>query len=201
MAVDIIGVGVGRTGTNSLKLALNQLGLGPCHHMELVVKNMDVQVPLWSEALKGNANWSAIYDGFNSAVDWPTAGFFRELLKEYPKAKFILTERTPESWADSFGSTIYKLLQGADQAPEQMQDWLKMANDVVIKSGFPQGSDREALMKGFIAHNKAVRAVIPEEQLLVYQVKEGWRLFVSFLMCLCLMRNFHVQIIVRNFGN
>ena len=118
MAINIIGVGVGRTGTYTLKLAINQLGFGPCHHMEEVLKNMDVQVSFWSETLKGNTNWSSIYDGFNSAVDWPTAGFYRELIKEYPTAKFILTERSPESWADSFGSTIYKLVEGRDEAPE-----------------------------------------------------------------------------------
>lgn len=181
MAISIIGVGVGRTGTYSLRLALNQLGYGPCHHMEEVLKNMDIQVPLWSETLKGNTNWSTIYNGFKSAVDWPTAGFFRELIKEYPTAKFILTERNPENWADSFGSTIYKLLGGRDKAPEKMQDWLKMANEVITKTGFPEGLDREGLMNGFIAHNKAVREIIPEEQLLIFQVKDGWEPLCKFL--------------------
>lgn len=181
MAINIIGVGVGRTGTYTLKLAINQLGCGPCHHMEEVLKNMDVQVSLWSEALKGNTNWSALYEGFNSAVDWPTAGFYRELIKEYPTAKFILTERSPESWADSFGSTIYKLVEGRDKAPEKMQDWLKMVNEVLTKTGFPDGLDRDGLIKGFIAHNKAVREVIPEEQLLIFQVKDGWEPLCKFL--------------------
>ena len=181
MAISIIGVGVGRTGTYSLRMAINQLGFGPCHHMEEVLKNMDVQVPLWSEALKGNANWSSIYKGFESAVDWPTAGFFRELIKEYPTAKFILTERNPENWADSFGSTIYKLIEGKDKAPEKMRDWLEMANAVITKTGFPQGLDREGLINGFITHNKAVRETIPEEQLLVFQVKEGWEPLCKFL--------------------
>jgi hypothetical protein len=149
--------------------------------MEEVLKNMDVQVPLWSEALKGNANWSSIYTGFESAVDWPTAGFFRELIKEYPTAKFILTERNPENWADSFGSTIYKLIEGKDKAPEKMRDWLEMANAVITKTGFPQGLDREGLINGFMAHNKAVRETIPEEQLLVFQVKEGWEPLCKFL--------------------
>lgn len=181
MAISIIGVGVGRTGTYSLRMGINQLGFGPCHHMEEVLKNMDVQVPLWSEALQGNANWSSIYKGFESAVDWPTAGFFRDLIKEYPKAKFILTERNPENWADSFGSTIYKLIEGKDKAPEKMRDWLEMANAVITKTGFPQGLDREGLINGFIAHNKAVRETIPEEQLLVFQVKEGWEPLCKFL--------------------
>ena len=181
MAIKIIGAGVGRTGTYTLKLAINQLGYGPCHHMEEVLKNMDVQVSLWSEAIKGNTNWSAIYDGFNSAVDWPTAGFYRELIKEYPTAKFILTERSPESWADSFGSTIYKLVGGRDKAPEKMHNWLNMVNKVLIKTGFPDGLDRDGLIKGFIAHNKAVRETIPEEQLLIFQVKDGWEPLCKFL--------------------
>jgi len=181
MSINIIGTGVGRTGTYSLKLAINQLGFGPCHHMEAVLQDAVAQVPLWSEALKGNANWSAIYNSFESAVDWPTAGFFRELLKEYPTAKFILTERSPENWADSFGSTIYKLVEGRDKAPEKMQDWLEMVNEVLTKTGFPQGLDRDGLMNGFIAHNKAVRAAIPEEQLLIFQVKDGWEPLCKFL--------------------
>ena len=181
MAINIIGVGVGRTGTYSLKSAINHLGFGPCFHMEEVLKNMDLQVPLWSDALKGNANWSAIYNGFESAVDWPTAGFFRELIKEYPTAKFILTERSPENWADSFGSTIYKLVEGRDKAPEKMHDWLNMVNEVLAKTGFPDGLDREGLINGFIAHNKAVRDVIPEEQLLIFQVKDGWEPLCKFL--------------------
>src|SRR5436190_15849029 len=89
----VIGAGVGRTGTFSLKLALNRLGLGPCHHMEAVMQNMPVQVPHWAAALAGRADWGAIYAGFGSAVDWPTAAFFRELVKAYPSAKFILTHR------------------------------------------------------------------------------------------------------------
>ena len=181
MGISIIGAGVGRTGTYSLRLAINHLGFGPCHHMEEVLKNMDVQVPLWSEALKGNSNWGSIYKGFKSAVDWPTAGFFRELIKQYPTAKFILTERNPENWADSFGSTIYKLIEGKDKAPEKMHDWLNMANAVITKTGFPLGLDREGLINGFMAHNKAVREIIPEEQLLVFQVKEGWEPLCKFL--------------------
>lgn len=181
MAIKIIGVGVGRTGTFSLRLAINQLGFGPCHHMEEVLKNLDGQVPLWMEALKGNADFKTIYAGFNSTVDWPTAGFFRELIKEYPKAKYILTERSPENWADSFGSTIYKLLQAKDQAPDKVKDWLNMASGVIAKSGFPEGLDRDGLIKGFIAHNNAVKETIPADQLLVFQVKDGWEPICEFL--------------------
>lgn len=181
MAISVIGAGVGRTGTYSLKLAINQLGLGPCHHMEEVLMNMPVQVPLWSAALRGRPDWEAIYDGYGSAVDWPTACFFRELLKAYPTAKFILTHRSPESWADSFGETIYTLLAGRDQAPPEMKDWLDMATGVVVRTGFPEGLDRDALIKAFNAHNDAVKDTIPAKQLLVYQIKDGWAPLCEFL--------------------
>ena len=181
MALKVIGAGVGRTGTYSLKLAINQLGFGPCHHMEEVLHNMPVHVPLWSAAVAGKPDWSQIYDGYESAVDWPTACFFRELVKEYPSAKFVLTQRDPERWADSFGSTIYKLLAGRDQAPEEMRAWLDMANDVIAKTGFPPNLDRDGLIEAFIAHNDAVKEAIPASQLLVFEVKQGWEPLCKFL--------------------
>ena len=181
MGLKVIGAGVGRTGTYSLKLAINQLEFGPCHHMEEVLHNMPVQVPLWSAAAAGAPEWSQIYDGYESAVDWPTACFYRELLREYPSAKFILTERDPERWADSFGATIYKLLAGRDEAPPEMRAWLDMAGDVIAKTGFPPGLDRNALVDAFIAHTDAVKETIPASQLLVFEVRQGWEPLCNFL--------------------
>lgn len=181
MTIKVFGAGVGRTGTYSLKLAINQLGLGPCHHMEAVLHNMSVQVPLWSAAVDGRPDWQAIYDGFESAVDWPTAGFFRELIEVYPSARFVLTLRDPERWADSFGATIYKLIAERDQGPPEMKAWLEMAAGVISKTGFPEGLDRDGVVRGFEAHNEAVKAAIPASQLLVYQVKQGWGPLCEFL--------------------
>ncbi len=181
MTVQVIGCGVGRTGTFSLKLALNQLGVGPCHHMEAVVKNKSEQVPLWSEALKGNADWPAIYDGFSSAVDWPTAAFFRELSAAYPSAKFVLTVRSPESWVESFSATIYQLISKREKAPDDMQAWMDMCIGVIGKSGIPLGLEKAGLREAFIAHNEAVQAAIPQDRLLTFQVKEGWQPLCDFL--------------------
>ena len=173
--MQVIGSGVGRTGTYSLRLAINQLGFGPCFHMEDVGQNIPLQVPLWNAALKGEADWQSIYDGFSSAVDWPTAGFFRELIAVYPAARFVLTVRSPESWADSFSHTIYRLLAGRDLVPPDLRDWLQMTVDVIAKTGFPLGLDRDALAEAFVAHNEAVKAAIPSDQLLVFEVRHGWR--------------------------
>jgi len=148
--MQIIGTGVGRTGTYSLKLAVNQLGFGPCHHMEEVLLNMPVQLPLWSAALRGEPDWPAIFHGYQSAVDWPTAGFFRELFAAYPTARFVLTHRSPDTWADSFGETIYKVAASRDQAPPEKRDWLEMAAGVIARTGFPDGLDRAALIQEYL---------------------------------------------------
>ncbi|MFC1605255.1 sulfotransferase family protein [Pseudomonadota bacterium] len=181
MTMHVIGAGVGRTGTYSLKLALNQLGVGPCHHMDEVLHHMPVQVPLWSAAAAGEPVWAQIYAGYRSAVDWPTACFFRELAQAFPSAKFVLTQRDPERWADSFGATIYTLLAGRDQAPPEMHAWLDMAGAVIARTGFPAGLDQAGLKEAFIAHNEAVKATIPASRLLVFEVKQGWEPLCEFL--------------------
>ena len=181
MAMHVIGAGVGRTGTLSLRLAINRLGFGPCHHMEEVIRDVPEQVRLWTAALNGHPDWNATYKGFESAVDWPTAAFYSELVDVYPSAKFVLTHRDPEDWADSFGATIYKLVEERDKAPPVMKDFLAMCYGVVARTGFPAGLNRDALIVAFTAHNEAVKRSVPADRLLVYQVKEGWGPLSKFL--------------------
>ena len=179
--MQVIGLGVGRTGTLSLKLALERLGYAPCHHMLEVEENMGSQVPLWTAALDGRPDWEAIYRGYASADDWPTAGFAQELIVAYPEAQFILTTRSPESWAESFSQTIGKLLLERDRFPVEVQDWLGMVVRVVTKTGFPPGLSVPELMAAFTAHNEAVMAALPPDRLLVFHVREGWAPLCDFL--------------------
>jgi hypothetical protein len=110
MALSIIGVGYGRTGTMSLKLALEELGYGPCHLMEDVFKNPP-QVPTWRAAIAGEpVDWDQVYDGYSATTDWPGAGFSKELADHFPDAKIILTARHVDSWWESYSNTIMKYL-------------------------------------------------------------------------------------------
>lgn len=181
MSLQVIGAGLGRTGTYSLKKAIERLGFGPCHHMEEVIHHMATQMPLWTTAVKGSPDWPAIYNGYASADDWPTAAFYRELNAFYPNAKFILTVRSSESWVASFSDTIYKLMAGRAHAPAKMQPWFDMATGMMIKSGFPDGMNAAELAKAFNAHAEAVKAAIPADRLLTYEVKEGWGPLCAFL--------------------
>jgi hypothetical protein len=114
-------------------------------------------------------------------VDWPTAGFSRELAAAYPAAKFILTIRSPESWVDSFSQTIYPFVTERERIKAEMLPWIDMAARVIEKTGFVNGLDSAGLRYAFDAHNEAVKATIPTRQLLVYQVKDGWEPLCAFL--------------------
>lgn len=181
VSLKVIGAGVGRTGTRSLKLALEHLGLGPCHHMEEVLADQPTQVPLWAAAATGYPDWTKIFEGYESAVDWPTAGFVRELSAAYPSAKVVLTHRSPESWEQSYSGTINQFLTGAAPVPPPMQPWLDMSLAVIAKTGFTPSLDAAGLRKAFIAHNEAIKAAIPSDRLLVYEIKDGWEPLCAFL--------------------
>lgn len=181
MSLTVIGAGVGRTGTYSLKVALERLGFGPCHHMESVLENPPHHVPLWAAAARGAPDWNSAYAGFASAVDWPTASFWRELAAANPAAKFVLTVRDTESWIGSFSQTIQQLMAGRDKAPPHMLPFLDMAEAVLGKAGFFAAQDQAALAKAFNAHTEAVTAGLPANRLLVYEVAQGWPPLCAFL--------------------
>ncbi|WP_439619596.1 sulfotransferase family protein [Hyphomonas sp.] len=180
MTLSVFSAGFGRTGTMSLKLALEQLGQGRCHHMIEVIENGAVQVPLWNDALAGNPDFGAIYDGYSSAVDWPSAAFWKELAAAYPDAKIILSTRSAESWHDSISETILATVWAPEKWPAQAVDWFRMVTKVLERS-FGEAKDRDSLIAVFNAHEAAVKAAIPSERLLVHSAKDGWEPLCAFL--------------------
>ena len=103
MPLKVIGAGLGRTGTLSLKVALERLGFDKCYHMTEVIAHPD-HVPVWEAAGRGEpVDWEALFRGYRATVDWPGCNFYREFLARYPDAKVILTVRDPERWYDSAG--------------------------------------------------------------------------------------------------
>ena len=98
MNLKIVGAGFGRTGTLSMKSALEILGFGPCHHMMEVFGKPD-HIALWQDAADGKqVDWEAVFEGYNSAVDWPVCTFWEQLAEQYPASKVILTLRDPVSY-------------------------------------------------------------------------------------------------------
>jgi hypothetical protein len=183
MSLAVIGAGLGRTGTLSLKLALETLGLGPCHHMEEVMKHPE-QIPIWHAAGRGQAvDWAALLKEYRSTVDWPSAQFWRELAARFPEAKVLLTVRDRARWYESFSKTIMTLMSAREAAPnDTMKAIFDMAKDTIIQRAFDGRLDDPAhVMACFDRHNAAVKAAIPPERLLVYEVAQGWEPLCRFL--------------------
>ncbi|HEX5377637.1 MAG TPA: sulfotransferase [Phenylobacterium sp.] len=176
MTLKVIGAGFGRTGTMSLKLALDQLGFGPCYHMVEVFKNP--QAPgWWIDAADGHPDWEKIFDGYASTVDWPNATFYAELADAYPDAKVILTERDPEARFASTQATIFR----RDPPPDSDVPFDQMLRKVIGRLFDHRMHDHDHLIEVFRRHNAEVRRRIPADRLLVYQVAQGWDPLCAFL--------------------
>tara|TARA_R110000787_G_scaffold110809_8_gene219548 strand:+ start:3791 stop:4417 length:627 start_codon:yes stop_codon:yes gene_type:complete len=180
MTLSVISAGFGRTGTMSLKLALEELGLGPCHHMIEVIHNGEAQVPLWNAALAGKPDYAAIYDGYKSAVDWPTAAFWQDVAETYPEARIILSTRSAESWYSSISETILATVWAPETWPPQATEWFTMVSKV-LKRSFGDAREKDELIATFHAHEANVKATVPPERLLVHSAKDGWEPLCAFL--------------------
>ena len=113
MALKVIGSGFGRTGTMSTKLALEQLGFSPCHHMVEVMGNPE-QPAHWHAIGRGeDVDWEDVFNGYAAQVDWPGAAVWHETSIAFPDAKVIHTERPEEEWWASFSVTIGKFFSVA----------------------------------------------------------------------------------------
>lgn len=175
MTLKVIGAGFGRTGTLSLKLALEQLGFGPCYHMVEVFKNPQA-ARWWIEAADGRPDWAKIYEGYNSTVDWPNATFWAELADAYPDAKVILTVRDPEAWFRSTQATIF-----AAPPPAEVGDFGEMYDKVIARLFDRRMHDHDHVIDVYQRHNEEVQRRIAPERLLVYEVAEGWGPLCAFL--------------------
>ena len=183
MALQIVGAALGRTGTNSLKLALEQLGFEPCHHM-YEVRDHPEQLPYWQAAARGELpDWDQVFADYKSCVDWPSARYWREISAHYPDAKVLLTLRDAESWFASVHATIYpSIVSWPTREPGHFRDMLEMAQETIVKQTFDgRLDDRDHALAVYRAHEEKVRRTIAPERLLAYGVSEGWEPLCAFL--------------------
>lgn len=180
MTLKVIGTGFGRTGTLSLKAALEQLGFGPCYHMMEVFPRPD-HVVEWAKAARGERiNWNALFTGFASTVDWPSTHFWRDLVGQYPDAKIIHSAREPELWWKSFSQTIKEGITG-DGGPPAMKPWLDMVKLIITDQTFGGDMEKENVLKVYNAHNAEVKRTIASNRRLDFDPAHGWSPLCSFL--------------------
>jgi hypothetical protein len=177
MTLKVIGAGLGRTGTASLKVALEQLLGGRCYHMSECFGN-PANPPLWLEAARGRPDWETIFRDYVATVDYPGCGFWRQLADRFPEAKVLLSVRDPDKWFESTRETI--LSDGIRELVAMTPDHA-FFHETVFKDYVGHFGDRAFITDYFRRHNEAVVRAIPKERLLVYEVSQGWEPLCAFL--------------------
>jgi hypothetical protein len=203
----VFGVGLHRSGTDSLKIALTHLGFGPTYHMkELLFEESGLttsgDIDLWHKAALGidtNNNLATILEPWGSGTDMPLAAFQEDLLQIYPDAKFVLTIRPAEKWFDSISNSVCHIagtnwyMPVVSQLPffpftrfKAQRPMVHAASKIVF-----EGQDldyqcdpanREATLKSYDEWSVRVQKTIPKEQLLVFRTgKDGYEELASFL--------------------
>jgi Sulfotransferase domain len=188
--MQVIGAGFGRTGTMTLKAALEELGVGPCYHMVEVLWGDTSRLPLWQAAASGEeVDWKRVFEGFQSTVDWPGCTFWEPLMEVFPEAKVLLTVRDPDAWYESAKNTIYasliagqkgELKEGNEEPPSP--EAFQMIASLIWQGTFNgKFEDRAYAIERFHEHNEAVKSRVPKERLVVHEVKEGWKPLAAML--------------------
>ncbi len=182
----VIGSGFGRTGTLSLQAALQQLGFGPCYHMVEVIKHRG-HAKTWLSVARGESpDWRALFQKFQATVDFPACVYYAELLREFPQAKVVHSVRDKAEWYRSSHETIF-------QSRTVFPRWLRRASGLIdgllemteriVWNGVFEGRFEDAgrAQQIFEEHTARVRATVPAERLLVFDVREGWPPLCRFL--------------------
>ena len=184
----IIGAGFARTGTLSLKTAIDEiLKLGPCYHMGENIIQDDSN--FWYKAYKGEkCNWEDIFTKYNATTDHPACIFWEEILKQYPDSKVILTIRNPESWYKSCSETVFNYDRQFGYYGLRILDYVipflnRFRNmiDVMWGYSFKYNFSKENTIKAFIDHNENVKKLCPKDKLLLFEAKDGWEPLCKFL--------------------
>ena len=190
MSLDVIGAGFGRTGTLSLKSALEELGYGPCYHMAETGERPEHDANWLALAQGKSHDFGAVLAGYRGCVDWPGVFFWKHLIAANPGAKVILTVRDPEAWHESASNTIFARMDSFAHALAETQarsitpsrrTHKMMVNAIIREQTFGGDFSRDHAISVFNAHNAEVRRTVPPENLLVYEAGQGWEPLCTFL--------------------
>jgi len=178
MALEVIGAGLGRNATFTMKFALEQLGFGPCYHMTEVFAGARRNIPQWLEVIEGRQDWDAIFDGYRSTTDYPACTYWKELAEHYPQAKVVLTTRDPDSWFDSVSATIFSERMNASIKGTPFETLL---SGCALQDFGDRLNDRAFMTDWYVKRNQEIVDTLPPERLLVFHPRDGWAPLCRFL--------------------
>jgi hypothetical protein len=169
----VVGAGLGRTGTTSLKIALEQLLGGPCYHFDkLFVRPEDAEV--WLNLIDDGRQppWQRWLAGYRATLDWPAAAFWEDIANAFPDALVLLSTRSSTAeWYASYAKTIVPILLGEKKYRGPAY---AVARRVTYETFSPDLADAEAIKRAYEQHNARVRATVPAERLIEWRPEDGW---------------------------
>jgi hypothetical protein len=169
----VVGAGLPRTATRSLKQALELLLGGRCYHMHEVFTHLE-DVPVWRAAIRGDEpDWRTFPPESNATVDWPASAFWRELSDAHPDAIVLLSTRSSAAeWWESADATVFGVLR-KDELPEY-GEWLPMCHELAVRELGAGWDDAATAQAYYERHNAQVRALAPPDRLLEWRAGDGW---------------------------
>ena len=181
MSLKVVGAGFGRTGTASLKAALELLGFAPCHHMIEVFTHPE-QVPFWDRVALGQKyDWEELFGAYQSSCDWPSCTFYKELAEYYPKSKVILSLRDPKAWYRSVSNTIMSAMKKPEAGAQGPVLPGVFGPLLIGEKTFGYDFSEAHMIDVYERHNAEVKRTIPPDRLLVFEATQGWEPLCKFL--------------------
>jgi hypothetical protein len=182
----MIGVGFGRTGTMSLKAALEELGAGPCFHMiDLITgENKERDLEHWVRVADGEpVDWTEVFEGWEATVDWPAASRWREIVAAFPGVPVLLNVRDFDGFYKSCANTILAVKEAAqagelaeDANREQPAPELWGVIEKLIWQGDFQGrfKDKEWVREMYWERVETIKREVPADRLVYWELGDGW---------------------------
>ena len=182
MTLRVIGAGAGRTGTETLRRALETLGFAPCHHM-FALRDDPALVPPWLAVARREASpdWDALFEGFEAQVDWPGAAFWREIAAHFAEARVILSVRDAAGWYDSLAATILPFVAARGRHSPPHRNDMAEITERLLRRELGDPFDRDRAMAAYERRLAEVREAIPPERLLELPMGAGWGPLCEFL--------------------
>lgn len=175
-SLQVIGAGLPRTGTTSLKAMLEQLLDAPCYHMRVLYERAGEHGPPWMAALRGDVGaLDPVLAGCAAAVDWPVSVLWKELADRYPDALVILSHRgDAHTWWTSADATVWQVMRDVQSgdAAEHVTGIHHLMREL---AGFGEDlDDASAARDAYDRHYDEVVATVASDRLLVWQPGDGW---------------------------
>jgi len=182
--VQVINLGLGRTGTHSIQHALEVLGLAPCFHINTAMIEQPWNTARWLQLAEGDRfDFEPFFGRYRAVAHFPLVERWERVVEAYPDALFILSVRDAEGWYRSTHATLVRSVE------DWSLRWLSKVNPfaekqrrLMVDQEIPyMRLGPEAAKRCYLERNEAIAKVIPADRLLVFDVREGWTPLCVFL--------------------